>query len=162
MNPYNLPNHYEVKELEEGYTFKTINNEVYYVYFLPTGELFTDSGFDVYSFNIERVEKSKYLNRQSDDLSGTIAYILDLFFKKQKNAIITQCETDDGNQAARARLFERWYNRYNQGLVGKLSEIVQIDESVSTLFSIYYNRKAPNFNLLLEDFNDYIGYNSYE
>ena len=159
VNPYISQSHYEITEVEEGYTFTTVNDEEYFIYFLPTGELFSGTGFDVYSFNIERIKKSNSLKRKHDDLGRTIAYILDLFFKKQQNAIITQCETEDGCQDARARLFERWFNRYNsQGLIDKISEKVEFTDDYMTVFSIYFNPNSPDIELLKNSFYEYVSY----
>ncbi|MCR5395727.1 MAG: hypothetical protein K6E86_10055 [Bacteroidales bacterium] len=95
----------------------------------------------------------------TDDLGSTIAYILDLFFKKQQNAIITQCETEDGCQDARARLFERWFNRYNsQGLIDKISEKVEFTDDYTTVFSIYFNPNSPDIELLKNSFYEYVSY----
>ena len=158
MNQYALQNHYEITEVDKGYTFTTINDEEYFIYFLPTGELFAESGFDVYSFNIERIKKSNNTKRVPDDLGSTIAYILDLFFKKQQNAIITQCETEDGCQHARARLFERWFNCYSQGIIERISERVEYQKNSFTIFSIYYNPKESNIDSLINSFREYIEY----
>ena len=157
MNSPILQPQYEVKKTEEGYFFTTSNGEEYFVYFLPVFTLFEGTGFSVYSFNIERTNgKTDKTVRKQDDISDTIAHILIQFFAKQQNAVITQCETMDGRQDARARLFDFWFERYGDGQIQKLSEKIKIDGNQSTTFSIYFNPKDSNVKLLIDRFMEYV------
>lgn len=45
-------------------------------------------------------------------LRKTITAILEVFFKQNNEALLYICETGDGKQSMRSRLFEHWFNHY--------------------------------------------------
>lgn len=86
------------------YCFSTDHGVEYKAYFLP----FVFSGVKLYhfGFNTEKVSLKKVYDKK---IQATIVAIIMDFFKRTENALLIVCDTQDGRQLARKRLFDKWY-----------------------------------------------------
>lgn len=70
-------------------------------------------------------------------VKNTIAYILHLFFHSKSNALVSIYDSVDGKQHCRKRLFERWFNEFNDGTLVKIDGTFFIDNEETYAISIY-------------------------
>lgn len=89
---------------DEQYHFKTPSGATYVAYFLKLP--FADN---LYTFNFDR------LNPGVDGMvdayvSDTICAILVKFFQNHLDSMLITCDSSDGREMVRKRLFESWYS----------------------------------------------------
>ena len=154
-----LQNHYDVIEIENGYQFTTITGVDYFLtfFFYPTVSDFLST--NVYMFNIER---SMFVNVGQDDVKvrNTVLYVLDLFFQEHEDALITICDVMDGKQFARKRLFDSWFQKFNNNRLTKLESECRIDD-VSTFVSLLFSQGHYNQENLRKAFQELVEINFY-
>ena len=131
-----LQNHYDIVENDYGYQFSTTTGVNYFLTFLsyPTVSDFLST--KIYMFNIER---SNYIDGGQDDIKvrNTINNVLDHFFSEHENALITICDILDGKQFARKRLFDSWFQKFNNKRLIKIESECFID-NVPTYVSLMF------------------------
>ena len=150
---------FEINEVEPyDYTFVSKFGIKYRVFFSPMEELYPQL-INTYSFSIERESNSPH--PMDARIAVTIVAILRRFFENNENAMIMICDTLDGKEAKRRKLFDRWYKLYNDGTLDKL------DASASTadyelFISIYFTRNNPHRKDLIQAFRDLLAKDLYE
>lgn len=155
-----LQNHYDVTENENGYQFATTAGVDYFLTFFsyPTVSDFLST--NVYMFNIER---SPIVNTSGQDdvkVRNTIIHVLELFFQEHEDALITICDVVDGKQFARKRLFDSWYQKFNNNRLIKLESECWID-NVPTFVSLLFSQGHYNKENLQKAFQELIDINFY-
>ncbi len=141
MTLSHLQNHYDLQEIQNGYRFLTEGNTEYYLTFIEYPVVEEYLAAKIFMFNIERATPK--VGQNDIKLLNTIIYVLEEFFNRHEDALITVSDISDNKQAARKKLFDIWFNRYNKGRLEKLDgsyKIGDIPVYVSLLFS------ANNFN----------------
>ena len=105
-------NPYEITVVESGYEFSTDNQIIYYVYFTDVSETFNERD-GVYSFGFEpRNVTDQVLMPKDQRVGDTIAKIIESFFIKNKNVIVYVPYDKDKKDKLRMRLFDIWFNKY--------------------------------------------------
>ena len=158
----NLPNPYKIIETEDfDYTFVTKDGVVYRAYFLDVSYLHPAFS-DAYSFNIEPVGDVDSTKHPIDRRIGvTIISILKEFFKKNENSMLMACDNLDGKENKRRKLFDRWYDNFNDNSLIKLDAALEND--VYKLYvSMYIGKANPRRELLISAFNELIKTDLYE
>ena len=158
----NLLNPYKIIETEDfGYTFVTKDGVAYRAYFLDVSYLHPQFS-DAYSFNIEPVGSANSTRHPIDRRIGlTIASILKEFFKKNENSMLMACDNLDGKEYKRRKLFDRWYDNYNDNSLIKLDAALEND--VYKLYvSMYIGKANPRREQLILAFNELIKTDLYE
>ena len=90
----------------DKYLFLTDSGALYAAYFLDLSTLAPD----LYTFNFDRIHDGApgvVDNRVFD----TVCTILEKFFQEHRNSMLIVCDTADGREGARMRLFNSWYER---------------------------------------------------
>lgn len=153
-----LQNHYNFSDTECGYEFVTKNGVVYLVSFVLYPVLNDDASFSFYSFNIDRCSEKK----GQDDIKvrNTVAFILNLFFEKHNDAIITVTDCSDSKQAARRRLFSRWFEQLSDNQLGKIEGVVNI-ENKDIFVSLLYRAGNSETDNMISAFKSLIDNNLY-
>lgn len=133
----NLQDRYEFIFKDDGYVFTTEAGTEYIVTFLEYG-LFSDIPIQVYHFSFYKVNTDK---DQSGDIRvrNTILKIIDTFFDEHERAMIAICDTDDGKQKFRQRLFNMWYRPY-RNIISKKDAVVNLDDETQTYASLFYRK----------------------
>jgi len=95
---------YKYTVADDTYHFVTECGIEYVAYFLD----YSEYGPDFYTFNFEKVcsspERSKFPGLYVLD---TICQILSVFFQKKTNALLIVCDSSDGREEGRRRLFSQ-------------------------------------------------------
>lgn len=154
-----LQNHYDIKETEYGYRFTTVAGVDYFLTFIsyPTVSDFLSTS--VYMFNIERNERND-TGQNDEKVKNTILYVLEVFFNRHEDALITICDVVDGKQYARKRLFDYWFDRYNNDRLVKLEADCIID-GITTFASLMYSARHYNSKNLQQEFERLVELNFY-
>ncbi|MBO5250787.1 MAG: hypothetical protein J6B31_02155 [Bacteroidaceae bacterium] len=80
-------------------------------------------------------------------VKDSVLTIIDEFFNKNQSTLLYICETGDGRQSMRSRLFEHWFDSYNQKILFTLLTTSIIDEegevNFATLIIRNDNPKLP-------------------
>jgi hypothetical protein len=107
-----------------------------------------DSG--VYQFFIENISGAK--NTLSTKVFQTIVSIIEEFFKKNDSAMLYICDTADGKQSARDRLFAMWFNCYEGHFSYTLSRVSICIDGISYYASLLISNSNPSYGKILNAF----------
>lgn len=147
-----MQNLYEITEIENGYQFIAETNIAYFVVFVSYPILSDIFPTSIFMLNIDRYVPTGMKGHANDGkVRDTIISILESFFTKHEEALITICDVVDGKQFARKRLFERWFDLYNNDRLCRIDAKCIVDNS-ETYASLYYPKNIFCSNLLKDEF----------
>ena len=96
---------YRVGKIREGaFLFRTETGIIYYILFKPDMEI---ANSQTYQFVIDRQSESR--GGHAERIRDTIISIIYEFFTQNNDILLYICDTDDGREAMRNRLFIRWF-----------------------------------------------------
>ena len=92
------------------------------------------------------------------NIRETIFYIIEEFFDSNPDILLYQCETGDSKQAARDRLFVRWFKEYagNEKYCIRVAKIVA--ENVEHYTAIILQQTNPELEKIVNDFDNFMGF----
>ena len=89
-------------------------------------------------------------------LRDTIFILIDAFFAVNPEILLYICETGDGKQEFRSRLFVRWFNSYS-GRDAYIMQTAEVQEDDNKNFAALIVQKSnPKLEEILNDFNETI------
>ena len=102
---------YKVEESDDEcfFEFFTEHDVHYSVGFMPDDSLMQSEAYHLIIVNVD--------NRPSPSdrkVKDTVLAIVAEFFEQNNTTLLYICDTGDGKQRMRSRLFERWFAAYNQ------------------------------------------------
>ena len=158
MNPLNLSSinlvsPYTIWGAEEQYYyFKTDFGAIYKVGFMDDYAIW-ESG--AYQFLI--INENNTSSPNDPKLKATIFCLLEAFFAVNPDILLYLCETGDGKQAIRSRLFARWFEEYSekQFYYCRTVEIVDRD-NVKNFAAIIVQRSNPRLEEIIAEFDETI------
>lgn len=150
---------YDVIPCEYGYQFETNSGARYFITFVPYPTLSDGVNDCLYMFNIERANDKDLQQGQNDKrVRNTIVKLLAEFFKHNEQALIVVLDVLDGKQEARKRLFDQWFNMFNNGVLKRLEAPCNI-EGEETYAMLYFRVDASNGVFFEEEFKVLTSYN---
>ncbi len=152
QHPYKIS-----KSSDWDYTFVTQHGIIYHAYFVDFSN-YHPSFRNVYTFNIEPEGTAKHPIDYR--IALTVVFILRQFFEAKENAMIMICDNLDGKEKKRESLFQRWFNRYNDGSIIKFDASAET-EDYTLYVSIYLRKDNPNTAELIQSFYELIGNDMY-
>ena len=109
----------------------------------------------VYQFGISNPQGTK--SPRDQKVRNTILAIIEEFFNKNKAALLYICETGDGMQKMRSRLFQYWFSIYNEREEYQFPPQIVYDEEENENYAALIIRKDnPCFVELVSEFTDTI------
>ena len=109
----------------------------------------------VYQFGISNPQGTK--SPRDQKVRNTILAIIEEFFNKNKAALLYICETGDGMQKMRSRLFQYWFSIYNEREEYLFpSQIVYDEEENENYAALIIRKENPCFVELVSEFTDTI------
>ena len=104
-----------------------------------------------------------YINNEShrpspndEKLKATVFRIIEAFFAANPDILLYICETGDGRQAFRSRLFVRWFNNY-AGRDAFVMQTAEVQEDKTRNFAALIVQKSnPRLNEILAEFDETI------
>ena len=108
-----------------------------------------------YQFALTNYEGIK--SPRDPKVRDTVMCIVDEFFRKNQAALLYICETGDGMQKMRSRLFSFWFSVYAEhDNFLFLPKIVYDDEQNENYAELIIRRDNPRFNDLVSEFTNTI------
>lgn len=145
--------YYVKKEDDEGtYSFTTDNMTEFFISFEKDDIL--RSGI-VYQFGISNPQGKK--SPRDHKVRITILAIIEEFFNKNKAALLYICETGDGMQKMRSRLFQYRFSVYNEKEEYLfLPQVVYDEEENENYAALIIRKDNPCFVELVSEFTETI------
>ena len=148
LSEINLNIPYTIWEKAGSYLFKTDYGIVYKISFMEDDTIW-DSG--AYQFLITNLSNSASPN--DSKLKLTILYILESFFKVNNDILLYICETGDGKQAMRNRLFIRWFQQYSEHHLYYFKTLEIQAEGIMNFAAIIVRFDNPKINEIIQEFD---------
>ena len=151
VNAINQRAPYKVKNTgENSFMFETEHGMVYSVGFLQDVSFYRDGVYQFYLINLS----GKTINADKN-ISETVRVIIEEFFTHKEAIMLYICDTTDGRQASRNRLFRIWYETYEKNdLFSLYSEGMTID-NVRYFSSILLRKNHPMHIKVISAFHDF-------
>ena len=136
--PYN----FLYNEADNSYSFATVNDVRYFVYFSDGSNYFPqypDISSRVYLFGF--LTQSKIVPADSRVRDTIIKIVIEYFKNNTHNILLYVCDTNNQQEIHRSRKFNSWYQMVpNSGIV-KLDQVISFDNN--NYISILYHEHNP-------------------
>lgn len=132
----------------EIYYLKTDFDIVYAVSF----DQETVRGYDTYWFNLANTSDKPSPNDKKLMLS--IISVIEEFFNNNPDILLYICDTANGQQAQRDRLFLRWFHGYKQQQKFCLQTTTIMDEDEANYLAMIVQKSNPHLNDILKMFKE--------
>ena len=145
---------YSVWGLSESvYGFKTEHDVLIRIYFDENDTIWQEGA---YEFSI--INENRQPSPNDRKMRDTVCAVIEELFECNPDILLYQCETDDNKQAARDRLFVRWFKEYagNDKYVIKVSKVV--DENTENYTAIIVQQSNPELNRIITEFDSFMGF----
>ena len=147
----NLRAPYCVKQVDDSvFVFVTKHGISYTASFVADVSFF-DEG--VYQFFLTKTSSKK--GRKDDDISETVKVIIEEFFAHEEAVMLYICDTADGRQASRDRLFRAWFYSFEESESFTLHTEGMMIDNVRYLSSILLRKDHPLYLQVLGAFHNF-------
>lgn len=154
LDAINAKSEYLVKKEEDELTFSFMTDNMAEIFISFEKDDILQSGI-VYQFGISNPQGTK--SPRDPKVRNTILAIIEEFFNKNKAALLYICETGDGMQKMRSRLFQYWFSIYNEREEYLfLPQIVYDEEENENYAALIIRKDNPCFVELVSEFTDTI------
>ena len=145
-SPYTL----QTIEGKDGlYKFTTEYGVKYVVGFIPDDSIVNGA----YQFVILNTNNRPSPN--DSKIKDVVIVLIDAFFNQNDEVLIYICETGDGKQAMRNRLFQQWFSRYNQeGSYTFITSSIKDEDDVINYASLIVKNTNPRLKEIVSEFTD--------
>ncbi|MBQ0074781.1 MAG: hypothetical protein KBT34_11355 [Prevotella sp.] len=143
---------YPLRKDEDGiYTFTTEDGIEYNIIFIDMG-VYAEELWGVYQFNIER--NQNIVHKIDNRIYHTVIYILERFFQETPDdAILMVCDSSDGKQQKRRKLFDRWYAKSSHKEDIDVFNAEYHDYNNDKVYtSLYINRHTPRYKTVVDSY----------
>ena len=139
------------QKTERDFLFTTDYGIVYKIGFIDDDTIWPTGA---YQFLI--INESNLSSPNDKKLQQTIFRIIEAFFQRNPEILLYLCETGDGKQALRSRLFIRWFKEYSIHNDYYFDTIEMKAEGVDNFAAIIVQKSNPMINQIISEFNDVI------
>jgi hypothetical protein len=148
QSPYKV----EAADEENFFEFFTENDVHYSVGFMPDDSLMQSEAYHLIIVNVD--------NRPSPSdrkVKDTVLTIVGEFFSKNNTTLLYICDTGDGKQRLRSRLFERWFSAYDKKeLYTSVTSSVVDEEGITNYATIIVRNDNPRLVEIIAEFTSTI------
>lgn len=139
------------------YGFETKAGVIIYVGFDDDELLSSES----YQFTI--LNGNNKPSPRDNGVKDTIFAIINEFFRVNNATMLYICETGDGRQAMRSRLFTHWFSTFaGKGKYSILQSSIVDREGVDNFFAIIIRNDNPNINQVITEFTCTVNFFSHK
>ncbi len=139
------------QKTERDFLFKTDYGIVYKIGFIDDDTIWPTGA---YQFLI--INESNLSSPNDKKLQQTIFRIIEAFFQRNPEILLYLCETGDGKQALRSRLFIRWFKEYSCHNDFYFDTIEMKAEGVDNFAAIIVQKSNPMIDQIISEFNEVI------
>uniref|UniRef100_A0AB33JGU8 Uncharacterized protein n=1 Tax=Prevotella sp. GTC17260 TaxID=3236796 RepID=A0AB33JGU8_9BACT len=144
---------YRVKVLKDGGAFFATDNGLHYIVSFDAD----DVSLSVLCYQLVIVNVDNKPSPRDHKLRDTIIAIVEEFFSSSNEVLLYICETRDGKQALRNRLFRYWYSQNGQHKgYTYLSASVLDDDGVMNYAMLIMRNDSPHYATAYRDFGESI------
>ena len=143
---------YQVTQVDElSVRFCTQNGVHYWVGFLRDIFILTENGYYLFLTNESEVKGEDPLVYQT-----VVAIIANFFAHAVSDAMLYICSPSDSKQAARARLFQMWFNKTEKTENFTLNTYSNIDEGVEYFYGLILRKDNPDHDKMIDIFIEFL------
>ena len=157
MNPLDLTRIYRLSPYKvwtkngHDYNIETTRGHIFVIGFMDDYSIWPEGA---YQFTI--TNQSQQPSPLDEKLRETILLLIEAFFAANPDILLYICETGDGRQAFRSRLFVRWFNNY-AGRDAFVMQTAEVQEGKTRNFAALIVQKSnPRLNEILAEFDETI------
>lgn len=100
---------------------------------------------------------------RDESVKNTIFAIIKEFFRENNAVMLYICETGDGRQAERSRLFSHWFSTFSdKGKYSVLQSSIVDSENVENYFAIILRNDNPNLQQVITEFTNAVNFFSHK
>lgn len=144
----NAKSPYIVQRADDGdYVFQTAKGVIYGIGFLENDPL---GGCETYQLSISN--QNKVHASYDPDVKNTTLIIVEEFFSKNLDGLLYLCDTSDSREAARNRLFLRWFEKYSEPDRFTIKTANAVVEGQGIYAAIIVENRNPLANAIIDDF----------
>lgn len=149
----NLTSPYKIEKLNDFvFVFHTKANVVYYISFKEDMDI---AGLISYQFIIERkTEKQGY----DSDVQGSVIAIINEFFAQNNDILLYICDTSDGRESIRNRLFIRWFKETDITRQFEIKTADAVVDGEGMFFAIIFKKDNPKYDDITNEFDEVSAY----
>lgn len=134
------------------YEFTTDYDVQYQIGFMPDASIIQENA---YQFVITNVNNR--ISPNDSKVKDTVITMIDEFFRKNNDTLLYICETGDGKQAMRNRLFHYWFSQYENSVnLVCLSSSVTDEEGVVNYATIIIRNDNPKLSEIISEYTETI------
>ena len=145
------------KEDNNIFIFKTKYGIVYSAGFIQDTSFYKDG---VYQFFL--INKSHKTGRKDENIYETVRVIIEEFFAQNESVMLYICDTTDGRQASRDRLFRAWFHSYIESESYTMCTDTMTIDNIRYFSSILMRKDYPKLIQVLSSFHNFTKEHSQE
>ena len=144
----NTKSPYLVKRADDGdYVFQTAKGVIYGIGFIENDPL---GGCETYQLSISN--QNKLRASYDPDVKNTTLIIVDAFFRENLDGLLYMCDTSDSREAARNRLFLRWFEESAEPERFTIKTASAVIEGQGIYAAIIVENRNPMTQAIIDDF----------
>lgn len=148
LEDINAKSPYLVKRADDGdYVFQTTKGVIYGIGFIENDPL---GGCETFQLSISN--QNKVHASYDPDVKDTILIIVEEFFCKNLDGLLYMCDTSDSREAARNRLFLRWFEEYTEQGRFVIKTASAVIEGQGIYAAIIVENRNPLAKAIIDDF----------
>lgn len=148
LSRINISSPYKIWKEDEEYRFLT-DSEILYAMGFDKDRM---GRFVVYWFNL--VNRSHSHSPNDRKLGKTVAVVIEEFFSVNPDVLLYLCDSANDQQAMRARLFKRWFSKYDVNGQFDINSAIIKDEGMENYLSMIIPKHHPQYNEIVTLFID--------
>lgn len=140
---------YEIRVLQDRSAFFTTDDGLHYIVsFDPDDVSLSHLCYQLVIVNVDNLPSPRDIK-----LRDTIVAIVEGFFALNNEVMLYICETSDGKQALRNRLFQYWYSRYERKQEFTfLSASIKDEEGIINYATLIIRNDNPDYTEMVNEF----------
>lgn len=148
ISAINLNAPYSVWNVADYYYFRTKHGAIYKIGFMDD-----DSIWERGACQFIIVNENNAPSPNDPKLRETVFCIIEDFFRANPEILLYLCETGDGKQASRNRLFIRWFREYAKKHLYYFNTVEMVADGVENFAAMIVQRSNPKLYEIIEVFN---------
>lgn len=151
ISAINTNSPYSIWNEGDYYYFRSRYGVMYKVGFMEDFTIWEENAYQFLILNEEYVPSPNDAN-----IKTTVFCIIEGFFIKNPSILLYLCETGDGKQASRNRLFIRWFEEYSNKHLYYFNTIELEADGIKNYAAIIVQKSNPKLTEIIKDFDDVI------